>query len=392
MGIAQLSNRILIPADGLTFDSATNGEVLGTAWMNLPIMPARPFPRPFPAGGNNWTLFMNAANFSGPVAFYIPATWSRLSTRYSVVQDRGLDVRPAKMSGGAMEVNSVPYFESKDHSGVIYSRIPQLQFPVDEQNNTILMQGIYFYSEEAIYKPLKIALEEGGSIPTTFIIHSGGAWAPRCIAEPFSFVQEGKIPLTGISNTIKTIAFQQNGECYFGLHWNESSNGMGYFPNYFKQMGGERIALNEKEVPVETALQKQTFSPPTPATPYKIPNLPIYRYYWVPLSKPSSLTVKLSDGSIITYRWYRFIDQPSLQHLRQVLTVKEAEDLQAKVVALHKGWAGNTHFMPEPSIKNKLVKMDKGLLVTPPPGFEFGYVPIVASQEGAQTFNSALAF
>lgn len=37
MGIAQLSNRLLTPPDGFTFKTDTRGELLGNAWMALPI-------------------------------------------------------------------------------------------------------------------------------------------------------------------------------------------------------------------------------------------------------------------------------------------------------------------------------------------------------------------
>ena len=37
MGIAQLSNRLLIPPDALPFAGNPNGEFLGYAWMALPF-------------------------------------------------------------------------------------------------------------------------------------------------------------------------------------------------------------------------------------------------------------------------------------------------------------------------------------------------------------------
>ena len=37
MGIAQLSNRLLVPPDGFTFKTNTRGELLGNAWMALPF-------------------------------------------------------------------------------------------------------------------------------------------------------------------------------------------------------------------------------------------------------------------------------------------------------------------------------------------------------------------
>lgn len=76
LGVAQLSNRLLIPPDGLPFEGHPNGEFLGYTWMALPFTDATTnLP---PTGDQSWTCFLNAANFKGPIAFYIPETWSKI--------------------------------------------------------------------------------------------------------------------------------------------------------------------------------------------------------------------------------------------------------------------------------------------------------------------------
>ena len=40
--------------------------------------------------------------------------------------------RPGIMGGGAMEINTVPRFDSEDAQGDVYSKMPKLQFPVDD--------------------------------------------------------------------------------------------------------------------------------------------------------------------------------------------------------------------------------------------------------------------
>ena len=77
LGIAQLSNRLLIPPDGLTFQGTPKGELLGYAYMALPLTDARDDPQP--TGTHSWTLFLDAANFKGPLAYYLPECWSRIS-------------------------------------------------------------------------------------------------------------------------------------------------------------------------------------------------------------------------------------------------------------------------------------------------------------------------
>jgi hypothetical protein len=84
------------------------------------------------------------------------------------------------------------------------------------------------------------------------------------------------------------------------------------------------------------------------------------------------------DGSIVTYRWYRFVEQPSFQQY-QWSDQKKAR-LQAFVEKLHANWSPERDYMRPPS-HGKLAALDPGLIVTPPAGMETGYVPIVIHQE-----------
>lgn len=77
LGLAQLSNRLLIPPDALPFQGHPNGEFLGYSWMALPFTEAT---TDEPATGDqSWTCFLSAANFKGPIAYYIPESWSKIS-------------------------------------------------------------------------------------------------------------------------------------------------------------------------------------------------------------------------------------------------------------------------------------------------------------------------
>jgi hypothetical protein len=163
MGIAQLSPRLLVPPDGLTFRSGTCGELLGYAWMALPLTePKTTTARlPLPTGNQCWTLFLNARNFRGPVAFYTPATWSRISRRHPPAVGRGLDARPGLVTGGAIEINTVPRFIGHDANGVAYTRIPRLQFPTDKEGRTVLIHNLTHYSKDALYRQVEAWLAGG---------------------------------------------------------------------------------------------------------------------------------------------------------------------------------------------------------------------------------------
>jgi hypothetical protein len=61
------------------------------------------------------------------------------------------------------------------------------------------------------------------------------------------------------------------------------------------------------------------------------------------------------------------------------LTDPDRESLQARVVKLRRNWTKDRGYLPPPTV-GKLAEFDPALIVTPPPGLEAGYVPIVARQ------------
>jgi hypothetical protein len=375
MGIAQLSNRLLVPPDGLTFKRLTNGELLGNAWMALPFADsyrgaAKEKPTT-PTGDQCWTLFLNAANFKGPVAYWVPETWSRLSKGYPTIEGRGLDARPALMNGGAMEFNTVPYFEGADASGTIYSRVPKLLFPVDRQGRTVLMQDVTMYSGQALSDSFRSWMH-GGAIPTGRFTTAAG-WAAKGTANPITFRQgPANVPLAGYEGTVKTTVVGSA----FCLEWS-GTGPKGIFPEYYQQSGGKRLAVPSGSVPSETRLTEQTFAPAHTGEAY---TSPVGRE--TPWAKPGPargpFTAVLTDGSSVTYSWYRFVDQPALQNLG--LSAAEKAKLQTCVERLHARWRTTGAYIPPPS-SGALATLDAALLVTPPRDLGVGYVPIVTRQE-----------
>ena len=94
-----------------------------------------------------------------------------------------------------------------------------------------------------------------------------------------------------------------------------------------------------------------------------------------PISGPH--TVMLNDGSTVTYSWYRFIDQPSLQGFGW--SDAEKKRLQKVVENIHSSWNSQTEFIAPPTVGD-LATLDAALVVVPPKGMEIGYVPIVIRQ------------
>ena len=375
LGIAQLSNRLLIPPDALPFQGNPNGQFLGYTYMALPF--TEPVVGEPPTGDQAWTCFLSAANFKGPIAYYIPETWSKIGKlfNYPFIYGRGLDSRPGKMGGGAMEINTVPCFQSQDAQGVVYSKLPKLQFPVDEQGRTLLVQDVTYYSKAALYDAFKAWREGGAACSGAF--DEKGAWKSTLTTRTTRFDQGGK-KINGVDKVFNTKVFEAN---VWGLEWYDGTkNAMGLFPQYFKHVGEEREAVTASDVPAETQLKAQEFKKAGPGEPY---TSPAGGAWGKPGPVRGPFKVNLTDGSTVTYSWYRFVDQPSFQQYGWS-EAKKAK-LQAFVEKVHAAWTIDKDYMA-PLRRGTLATLDPALLVVPPKGLEVGYVPIVIHQEatGAQ--------
>jgi hypothetical protein len=367
MGIAQLSNRILVPPDGFTFINNPDGKFLGYAWMALSFMNAKPGPPP--TGDQSWTLFLNSANFKGPVAYYIPETWSKISKNYHADYSHGLDTRPGVMGGGAMEINTVPRMDEKRSGDTIFYKIPKLFFPIDNQGRSVLVRDVKYYNKKALYNSFKDWKEDKGECSGSF--DKDGTWEPVLTTQMPGFDQKG-IKLSGIDNIFTTEIFSDN---VFGMQWKDNSiTNEGEFPQYFMQVGkGPRVPVSPSIVPIK--LKKKEFKLAEWGSPY---TSPVSGAWITPGPASNPINVVLADGSTVTYCWYRFIDQPSLQQFDW--SKEEKEKLQAFVEKIQREWRINKNYMAPPK-EGELVSLDPSLIVQPPPGLEVGYVPIVTRQK-----------
>ena len=139
------------------------------------------------------------------------------------------------------------------------------------------------------------------------------------------------------------------------------------------------VPVRVEEVPLETGLTKASFDRPTGRRPkaYVTPDDPA-SCWKKPGPKAGPFQAHPGDGSVVTYYWYRFTDQPAL--LNADLTAQEREALQARVEKLHQNWRKDRDYLAPPAF-GKLAELDPALVVTPPLGLEAGYVPIVTRQE-----------
>jgi hypothetical protein len=372
LGIAQLSNCLLIPPDALPFQGDPNGKFLGYSYMALPF--TEPTTGDPPTGDQSWTCFLSTANFKGPIAYYIPETWSKTGKlfNYPFIYGRGLDARPGNMGGGAMEINTVPCFESRDKKGVTYSKIPQLQFPVDDQGRTLLVQDVIYYSKAALYDAFKEWRDGGVNCSGNF--NEKGAWKSTLTTRTPGYDQAGK-KITGIEEVFDTRVHSEN---VWGLEWLDgTSDKFGNFPAYFRHEEDRLVAIPASDVPEETNLHDKEFRLAEPGEPFTSPD----KGAWTnPGAAAGPFKVILADGSLVTYSWYRFVDQPSFQQYN--FSKAKKEKLQAFVEKIHAEWTIDRDYMAPPTMGD-LATLDPALLVSPPEGMEVGYVPIVTRQEAA---------
>jgi hypothetical protein len=329
---------------------------------------------PQPTGAFNWTLFLNAANFKGPLAYYLPETWSRISANYPFDIGRGLDSRLIKSGlAGAMEINTVPQLVATGNDGNTYSKIPALQFPVDENGRTVLVRDVMYFSRDAIYDPVSTWIESG--TPPESLFPSASIFRPPVSTNRVTYSQGGS-PIAGMNDVAIPTIFADN---VFGLQWsNAPENGLATLPQHFRRTGDAVSAIAAEEVPQETFLRHREF-PLADRSTSQYSALPLSGSWQSPGPQPTTYEVALGDCSKVTYQWYRFIDQPVFQQYNW--SAEEKNRLQTTVERIHQNWGPDQPFLPPPGA-GELTEIDAALFVTPPAGLEVGYVPIVVHQAG----------
>jgi hypothetical protein len=390
--IAQLSPWVLWPPDGLNLKQGTSGELFGYGYLPLPLTSAKTSTagKDLPTGDNSWTLFLNTGNFKGPVAFFTPYFWSRPTIENPKLSGLFLDTRPSEPNKALqMETQHVPAYLTKDSKGNAYARIAPTLFPAKPDGDAPLVHRMTAYSKAALWDDVQTWFKGGnpasGAInPKATSIHTfpGKGGATWQIYTPGT-ERSKKVPVAWSSFATPTAL----DEFTYGYKWAKDSvckdDSHVTLPEYYRLEKNNKdqeqwVVVSAKEVPAETGLAKVTFPQKKPAKPqpYVTPNEADSSW-----KKPGPVAgpfeAKLGDGSVVTYYWYRFADQPAL--LNADLTNAEREAIQKRVEMLHTNWTKDREYLPAPTV-GKLAELDPAVLVTPPKGFEIGYVPIVVRQ------------
>jgi len=395
-GVAQLSPWVLWPPDGLNLKQGTCGELFGYGYLPLPLTTPKSTTagKNVPTGNNCWTLFLNTRNFKGPVAFFTPYFFSRVTVENPNLAGMFLDSRPSNPNRALqMETQYVPSVQATDEQGRMYARIAPTSFPRGPQGNSAVVHRVSAYNKKALWDAVQ-AWFEGGP-PASGVINSqaavvhefpgrgGATW--RIYKPPVPREERVRIAWDAFATPFAP------DPSTFGYRWNDKlvtkkdtqDGPLVTLPEYYRlvkdnEKKAKWVVVRPEDVPAETGLAEVSFSwtREEPSQPYVTPDDP--ESCW---KKPGPVAGPFQahpgDGSVVTYYWYRFADQPAL--LNADLTDIERESLQARVEKLHRNWKKDRDYLAPPAI-GKLADIDPALIVTPPSGLEVGYVPIVTRQ------------
>lgn len=390
--IAQLSPWVLWPPDGLNLKQGTAGELFGYGYLPLPLTASKKITagKDVPTGNQCWTLFLNTGNFKGPVTFFLPYFWSRPTVEKPELGGLFLDTRPSEPNKAVqMETQHIPAYLAKDASGVTYARVAPTLFPAKSVDDAPLIHRITAYNKSALWDGVQAWFDGGKEVSGridlsaaaihTFDGKGGATWR----IYPQNTERDKRVPLAW-SSFATPVALD---EVTYGYKWAQDSvtrdGATITLPEYYRlakdKKGKEQwVVVNPKDVPVTTGLAKVTFPQrrTTSPQPYVTPG-EADSCWKKPGPTAGPFEAKLGDGSVVTYYWYRFADQPAL--LNADLTAEERETLQKRVEMLHRNWTRDREYLPPPTV-GKLADLDPAVLVSPPKGLEVGFVPIVTRQ------------
>ena len=395
-GVAQLSPWVLWPPDGLNLKQGTCGQLWGYGYLPLPLTEPKSTTagKDVPTGNNSWTLFLNTGNFKGPVAFFTPYFWSGVTVDKPHLGGMFLDSRPSGPNRALqMETQYVPSVQSVDKNGETYAKIAPTSFPRGPQGESTVVHGVTAYNKKALWDsveawfaggpPASGAINPEGAAVHIFPGRGGATWKIYTPDVP----RDKKVPIAWKSFATPTAI----DSITYGFQWNEQlvtsketkDGPLVTLPEYYhlakdNNKKAQWVVVQPKDVPVETGLADVSFTRPreAPSQPYVTPD-DADSCWKKPGPAAGPFKAYPGDGSVVTYYWYRFADQPAL--LNADLTDKELETLQKRVEKLHRNWKKDRQYLAPPKI-GKLADIDSALIVTPPAGLEAGYVPIATRQ------------
>ena len=398
-GVAQLSPWLLFPIDGLNVQQGASGELFGYGYLPLPLATAKAKTGTVdvPTGDNCWTLFLNTANFKGPVCFFTPYFWSHSAELKPELAGLLLDSRPSDPNKAfQMETQYVPAVLATDAKGDTYARVAPMSFPIGADGNTVVLHRLTSYSKRALHDSVK-AWFDGGAAVSGAIDPTGAYVQPfgKGGGSTWKIYPDGTKKEQKVAIDWKSFGAPFAPDAYtFGYRWTDGlvtrasapAPALATLPEYFRlAIDGTKqkwVVVAPSEVPQDLGLAQRTWERPKEKLPEPYDTPAADSPFQTPGPKAGPFQARLGDGSVVTYSWYRFADQPALQ--RADLTAAEREAMQRKVELLHRSWTRDRDYLAPPTV-GTLAHLDQAQIVTPPKGLECGYVPIATRQEWDST-------
>ena len=396
--IAQLSPWVVWPPDGLNLAQGTCGELFGYGYLPLPLVPATAASpeRPTPRGDQCWTLFLNTANFKGPLCFFTPNFWAENIAARPELAGKLLDTRASDPNKAfQMETQWIPAaIAAPMPDGTTYARVATTTFPSDADGRTVVLHRLTSYSAAALTDSVR-AWFAGGPMPSgsfdargAFVqqFKPGGGSTWRLFADGTERDDRPDLDWkkfgTPTAHDPTTYGYTWNAEVVKRV--DDAPGARVQLPEFYRLDAREGksprwTAIAARDVPPGTGLggarlqsprekgEGAYVTPDAPDSPFKKPG---------PVAGPFEAT--LGDGSTVIYCWYRFADQPAM--MMAGLTDAEREEAQRRVELIHRAWTKDREYIAPPTT-GSLASLDPALLVTPPAGLEIGHVPIAIKQE-----------
>ncbi len=399
-GVAQLSPWLLFPPDGLTLKPGVNGQLFGYGYLPLPLTDPQTTTdgKNIPMGNHCWTLFLNTRSFKGPVCFFTPYFWNRPAVRHARLIGKLLDSRWSIANKAfQMETQYLPAAISRIRKGT-YARLGQVSFPADSHGNAVMLNRLTSYSRQALWDPVKAWFSGGPAVRCRLSLAQGFVqhfkpqlWSTwKLYARNTSKPHRAGLPWLHFAKV-----FLPDPATY-GFTWNRQllrdgpDGTRALLPRFYRLVHrGKQFkwhAVHATDLPHATGLKGIGFYPSRkwPPKPYTTPDGPNSSYK-KPGPAAGPFYAHLSDGSLVTYYWYRFEDQPALLHAD--LSQTERDKMQKRAEILQRYWTKNRQYLPPPT-RGSLADLDPAQLVTPPKRLAIGYVPIVTRQQWAASRNN----
>ena len=400
-GVAQLSNRVVFPLDGLNYKQGTFGQSFGYGYLPLPLTEAKTKTagKDVPTGNQSWTLFINSKTFKGPLTFFTPYFWSRHTIEYPHLHGKLFDSSPNKPNRQIqMETQHISAIQATAKNGDQYARTTRIRFPLNKDGSSPVLTRNTCYDKSALWDEVDAwfkggpvasgQIKETGSFSTKVRGGNNNTWRLNLKKKDGEKIRH---PIDWRSFVKRA----ESDEYTFSLRFDpektehDQKNGWVTLPEYYKLVKGAKklkwVPVAKNTVPRETGLQKLSaadfYTGKNNSQPWTTPDDP--KSVWKnPGPAAGPFKAKLGDGSTLTYHWYKFNEQPSI--MMADLSDSERADLQKKIELIHQHWTPDREYLPAPKGR-ELAELDPAIIVTPPKGMEVGYVPIATRQEKTAT-------